>query len=265
MKGWNRLSRIPWHRRIAARCLRPFSKDWPYSAQPGMQRDLPRCPADIVLVGGARASGKTLACLAGDWQAHMDVMGKDAVGLVVQKGPRELTHVIKDVMRFWGNRIAVTTIDDVSGTIIFRNQAKLHFSSVEAACRTFMPDPLSWVMVRRANLLPRWEDLEPILKSLHGPGERRVVLTAHPDGPGVDWLYKRFVRANPSGRRLFQFERSLPYSLQSVISGCFIPGTIKDNPALLKMAPEFLPQLANAVRGNKELERAWTLGEWPVD
>src|SRR5262245_893857 len=69
--------------------------------QPGPQVAYLKCPADIVVYGGARGGGKTFGAL-GEWWLHSDSHGDNARGLMVRKTREDLKDTIAVATSMYG-------------------------------------------------------------------------------------------------------------------------------------------------------------------
>lgn len=238
-----------------------------YSAQPGMQQDVLRCSADIILVGGSRGSGKTLVCLAGDWVLHMEIMGKHARGLVVRKKAAHLKKTVEEAEEYWRPLIQSKRISQNSAEFTFKNGAKLWFSylETEADASQYAGWNLTWILVEEANLISSWTAIMRLRATLRSGkrGERRMLMTCNPEGPGLLWLKDMFITPTPDpkvGRHLmtWQFRDG-----DEPLVICFIPGLLeKDNPTLLANDPKYMTGLIASTSGDPALYKAWIEGDW---
>ena len=64
-----------------------------WQPQPGSQTDLLECPVFEVFFGGARGGGKTESSI-GDWLAHSNKYGENAIGIFFRRKLVQLSEVI---------------------------------------------------------------------------------------------------------------------------------------------------------------------------
>ena len=253
--------------RIARKRLRVLIR-----AQPGPQEKLLSCPARIIVIGGARAGGKTMGVFL-DWMQHLQRLGVSANGLVVRKK----RTAAQDTIRDWQRLIRPTKgrWNSTTKEFIWPNGARLAWGYLDqdSDVDNFAGHNYTWIAIEEANQIGSWEAVFALFATLRGTAaadfdedreERqdfRFLMTCNPGGPGSIWLRDTFVRPAPQGGKIIWLTEDLE-GRKHHISACFIPARVTDNKILLKKNPQYLAQLLILTRANPALRRAWLEGDW---
>jgi hypothetical protein len=100
------------------------------------------------------------------------------------------------------------------------------------------------------------------VRSVHKHIPAKVCITSNPDGPGNDWLKRRFINVyakGPSGT-IEKVEPKVPFKDPiEKKTRVFIPGTRFENKILLDVQPHYYEQFAGLPESTR---RAWVEGDW---
>lgn len=247
-----------------ARVVETVEKVW--SAQEGPQTWLLSCPADEILFGGARGGGKSDAVL-GEWMAHAEEYGENAIGLCVRRERIQLIELIERSKVLYFKLGA--TFNEQDKMWRFRNGARLKFAYLEndSDAQNYQGHSYTRVYIEEMGTFP---DPKPIMKLMatcrppHGSSTPcKFIATANPGGPGHLWIKQRYVDPAPSGMRILPTQVVNPYTGEkSYKTRVFIPSKVKDNK--YTNTAEYIGNLYLAAYNDPELIKSWLLGDWNV-
>ena len=229
----------------------------------GPQTMMLECNLPEVMIGGARGPGKTVALLW-DFIAHEARYGKRAVGAIFRK---KYNPDLQDVINK-GHRLLEEQLGWTYHHTAHRWTAPSGATLSAYYCET-LKDALNykghewnWLGIDEAG---DWPDPAPLdflwgcLRSAEGiPSYRRM--SCNPGGPGHMWVKERYDPAKPFIVKYWQPQEKERPDLK--IPYVFIPGTLEDNPGLMKNDPTYEARLAAS--GSPELFKAWRYGDWDV-
>lgn len=221
------------------------------------------CPVFETLFGGARGGGKSDAIL-GEWAAHADNYGINAIGLCVRRERTQLVELIERSKVLYlplGARF-----QEMEKMWRFPNGARLRFAFLENDndAMAYQGHSYTRIYVEEMGTFPNPEPIKKLKATLRsGAGVPcRFIATANPGGPGHLWIKQRFIDPAPLGMKILSEEWENPFTKAKLKSDrVFIPSLISDNK--YTNTPEYISNLYMA--GNEELVKAWLLGDWNVD
>lgn len=191
-----------------------------------------------------------------DWLSHATRFGADAHGIVFRRHTTEFTELITLGKKYlepvgWEWREQKATWLHPSGADwlfrylehdrdvdVYKGWSRSHLSIDEVADWPH-PEPV--------------DKLRAIVRS-GAPGvQPRMLLTGNPGGKGHAFCKERYIEPAPP---LTIFTNKFG------LTQCYIPSTIKDNPALLENDPMYINRLRAS--GPSWLVRAWLEGDWDI-
>jgi hypothetical protein len=237
----------------------PPTKIW--EAQP-RQAAFIDCPFDDVGFGGARGGGKSDGVI-GDWIAHQDRYGNDAIALAFRRERTELTelierakYVLTPIGHKWheqdkyfrgpkGGRMRFAYLENDSDADSYQGHSYTRLYPEEMG--TFPSEsPIN--------------KMQATLRSGNGvPCQMKG--TCNPGGPGHQWVKGRYkLDTHPRGFELFETEFVNPFTKQKIIKKrIFIPSKVSDNKYL---GDDYVANLFQV--GSEQLVKAWLEGDWSV-
>jgi hypothetical protein len=222
------------------------------------QRALLACNVFEVFFGGARGGGKTDGIL-GEWAAHSDAHGINAVGLMVRRTAKQLGETFERARAIYSPLGAhlVGSAEGGSMRVTMPNGARLLFAHLErdADAENHQGASYSRVYVEEAGNFPSPAPIFRLMATLRsGAGVPcRIRLTGNPGGPGHHWLKQRYIDPAPMGWEVLTDPES---GRQRV----FIPSRVQDNTRIDQAS--YIANLRQS--GSPELVRAWLEGDWSV-
>ena len=237
----------------------PYTVAW--RAQAGPQTALIACPVFEIFFGGARGGGKTDGML-GDWIAHADRYGKDAIGLMVR---RERTQLVETIER---SRSIYTLLgakfNEQEKMWRFPNGARLRFAYLErdADADAYQGHSYSRVYVEEVGTFPSPAPVLKLMATLRsGAGVQcGFRATGNPGGPGHQWVKARYIDPAPQGWRILSYSYRNPWTGDSIKRDrIYIPSRLDDNRYL---GTDYIANLQ--MTGSPTLVRAWLEGDWSV-
>lgn len=241
-----------------------------WRANPGPQRALFQCPADIILFGGAAGGGKT------------DSMIIDAVRGTVHDGYRgiifrrtfpelekhiiERSHVLFSGLGRYNDKKHCWTFPAGNG-----GKSLLYFGYLEQDKDVFAyhGGEFQFIGFDESTMFSEFQvrfmltRLRSTIKGIR----RRMLLSSNPIGPGFGFHKLMFVeRVNAQGEaeklipgKIYR-DATWPSDGRPVLkTTCFIPATVYDNPILLKADPGYIDNI-NSQSG--PLAKALLTGSW---
>jgi predicted phage terminase large subunit-like protein len=224
-------------------------------AQPGPQALLLQCPAFEIFLGGARGGGKSWGIIL-DWIAHEARYGRNARGIVFRRKLTEFTE-LQDIAKKTLGEVGwvykeqkATWVAPSGATLLFRYVE--HDNDVDV----YKGWSVNWLSIDEVADWPHPEPVDKLRAIIRSgiPGMRtRMLLTGNPGGRGHEWCKERYISIAPP---MTIFTNSFG------LTQCFIPSTIRDNPALLENNPTYINQLRAS--GPSWLVQAWLEGNWDI-
>ena len=233
-----------------------------WEPNPGPQSWLITCPVFETLFGGARGGGKSDGVL-GEWAAHADTYGKDAIGLCVR---RERTQLVELVERSKVLYLPLgAKFNEQDKLWRFPNGARLRFAYLESDsdAQAYQGHSYTRVYVEEMGTFANPEPIFKLMATLRsGSGVPcRFIATANPGGPGHSWIKARYIDPAPLGMKIInQLIKDDLTNTYINTQRIFIPSKLTDNPYINN--EKYIAQLH--MSGNTELVKAWLLGDWNV-
>jgi hypothetical protein len=115
------------------------------------------------------------------------------------------------------------------------------------------------VLIEELTLIPQENYYIKILGSCRSTIKElkpQIFCTTNPGGAGHAWVKRRFVDPAPWGKPFIGSDTGR--------SRIFIHGTVDDNPTLTEKDPGYIKFLDNLKETNKDLWKAWRLGDWDI-
>lgn len=233
-----------------------------WEPNPGPQSWLITCPVFETLFGGARGGGKSDGVL-GEWAAHADQYGENAIGLCVR---RERTQLVELVER---SKILYLPLgakfNEQDKLWRFPNGARLRFAYLESDsdAQAYQGHSYTRVYIEEMGTFPNPEPIFKLMATLRsGAGVPcRFIATANPGGPGHSWIKARYIDPAPTGMKI------ITDVIEDELTGrkintqrIFIPSKLTDNPYINN--DKYISQLH--MSGSPELVKAWLMGDWNV-
>jgi hypothetical protein len=238
--------------------------EYVWEPQPGPQTWLLECPVEDVLFGGARGGGKSDAVL-GEWAAHADEYGEDAIGLCVRRERTQLKELIERSIRLYKPLGAsFNTIDKMWR---FPNGARLTFAYLENDndAMNYQGHSYTRVYVEEMGTFADPAPIDKLAATLRSGANVpcRFIATANPGGPGHLWIKQRYVDPAPLGLKILHTLWENPFTGEKITrSRVFIPSKVTDNK--YTNTSTYIGNLFQAGTNNPELVKAWLIGDWNV-
>ncbi len=232
-------------------------------AQPGSQEAFLAAPEREVLLAGPRGTGKTLKLLT-DFFAEVGAgWGANWKGVLIRQSmtgfPEIKSLCSKVIPRIWPN--ARFNQNQNVWTWPTGETLKFAYFDETSDYRTYIGQSFTWIgfeeLTQYKNDQP-YKQMLACLRSAVPNIPMRVRATTNPDGPGHNWVRRRFKTLDPNdciiGPRI-EDEQGLPRRA--------IYSTLAENQLLLATQPDYLANIvASAIRPG-QLE-AWTKGSWTI-
>lgn len=233
-----------------------------WQPQPGPQSWLITCPIFETLFGGARGGGKSDGVL-GEFAAHANEYGKEAIGLCVRRERTQLRELVER------SKVIYTPLgakfNEVDKMWRFPNGARLTFAYLEndSDAMSYQGHSYSRVYVEEMGTFPNEEPIKK-LKATLGRNPKvpsRFIATANPGGPGHLWIKQRYIDPAPLGLKVITGEYKNPFTGDKITKErIFIPSKVTDN--IYTNTDDYIGNLY--LSGNDELVKAWLMGDWNV-
>jgi Terminase large subunit, T4likevirus-type, N-terminal len=233
-----------------------------WKPNPGPQSWLITCPVFETLFGGARGGGKSDGVL-GEWLVHANQYKNKAIGLCVR---RERTQLVELIER---SKVLYRPLDaqfhEQDKLWRFPNGARLRFAYLESDsdAQAYQGHSYTRVYVEEMGTFLNPDPIFKLMATLSRDPSvpSRFIATANPGGPGHSWIKARYIDPAPLGMTILPTEIKDPFSGTTTIKQrIFIPSKVTDNP--YTYTPEYIGNLH--LSGNKELVKAWLMGDWDV-
>ena len=235
----------------------------------GMQWKVIQCPADIILIGGARMGGKTYCALI-DWLVHWSKLGGDASGLMVRQKlstTGDLQKKAKALLEPFGFKWV-----EKHNHFTHADGAELRISYLDQPddIQNYMGHSYTWILVEEVNHMPLAEPVIKLVSTLRGvtgtATDRRFLLTCNTDGAGADWLQDMFWDPAPGGNTVIRrrFPELSELGLEDELTLVFFPSLPTDNREMLSGDKKAMLRLFWSTQTSTALKRSWIGGEWGV-
>lgn len=238
-----------------------------WQPQPGSQTDLLECPVFEVFFGGARGGGKTESSI-GDWLAHSNKYGENAIGIFFRRKLVQLSEVIartKQIFPKIGARY-----NEQKKEWIMANGARLKFAYLEhdSDAEEYQGHNYTRIYIEEATNFPSPVPINKLRACLRSGAGVPVGmrLTGNPGGAGHNWVKARYIDPAPEGYKIIKETTRIPTEdggWKTVsLSRVFIPSKVGDNQLLMKNDPTYILRLRQS--GSEALVRAWLEGDWSI-
>src|SRR5262245_9089740 len=224
---------------------------------PGLNRaqwQLLECPIFEVFFGGARGGGKTDGVL-GEWLAHANRFGKDAIGLMVRRSRTELVETIERSKHIYGP--IGWKYNEVEHMWRGPEGSRLRFAYLERDADADMYQGHSYtrLYVEEIGNFPTPAPILKLMATLRSGSGVPVGMraTGNPGGAGHHWVRARYVDPAPLGGEII---RDPLTHLERI----FIPSKVDNNKHI--DIESYKQRLRGS--GSQELVKAWLDGDWSV-
>lgn len=245
-----------------------------FESNPGGQTKMLLSQADETLVGSQRGSGMTFGLLA--WMIMGDATIKDekdparfsfpldpsyrGLLLVRDYSVMEKCEVARDMWIPLGARFSAS-----DSTFVFRSGAKIFVRNMETKLRA-IPEGLTRIGIDGLTDIPKEKKYLRLMEKLRNvrtdgngklkqPLPCRMMATTTCVGPGVDWVFKRFIGLQGAAGIA---PAKMLSDLETGLTRTYIPMFFKENPYLA----ENRLYIGMMLMQDQELRRAWIDGDW---
>ncbi len=232
-------------------------------AQPGSQEAFLAALEREVLLAGPRGTGKTLTLLS-DFFAEVGAgFGAEWKGILIRQSmtgfPEIKSLCAKVIPRIWPT--ARFNQNQNVWSWPTGETLKLAYFDETSDYRTYIGQSFTWIGFEELTQYKNDQPYKQMLACLRSPIPNipiRMRATTNPDGPGHNWVRRRFKTVDPNGMTVgprIEDEHGLPRRA--------IYSTLAENQLLLTTQPDYLANIiASAIRPG-QLE-AWTKGSWTI-
>jgi len=253
-------------------------------AQEGPQWEVLIRTEDEILFGGARGGGKTHGGMLWLIKGNPDLPQDDEVNISYLNHPRYRALVLRrqlDDLKDWIDRAIQFFCAEAgsplgarysiqSKTFLFPSGAKIICAHLkdEASFHKYRGHQYHRILFEELTQIPTLDlylEIQSSCRSPHKGLRPQMLSTTNPDGPGLDWVRKRFLKDSKTGlrvpgRTVISDKYRDPRTKKIVsLTRIFIPSTIVDNPKLLEADPTYYVRL-RAMSPAKQ--RAYIYGDW---
>ena len=231
-----------------------MSRDWRPISQ--KQIDMISSPAFEVLCGGARGGTKSESGLG--WLALVAGV-KNFEALVLRKSATDLKKWVRRAREFFRPLGGIVT--GSPATVRFPGGGVIETGHMDnmSAIEKYQGGNYLRILIEEVQLIPEenmYEALLGALRSTTAGVPAQVMVNANPGGAGHSWIKDRW-----------RIEGKPPYSDEIFVgengrTRQFVFSTIKDNPVLRSIDPEYEMMLKNMK--DRNLAKAWHEGDWSV-
>jgi len=229
---------------------------------PGPQTQFLSSDEDEVLFSGGRAPGKSDALM-------MDALrycgNKDFRGLVIRKAMKDLRDLIKRAKDLYPLCYPGTKWKEQEKLFVFPSGATIEFGYCdhEDDVGQYQGQEYTWLGIDELTQLHLEETYEKLIASVRKSGaglKNYIRATTNPNGPGKNWVKKRFVDKGGMGKTI-TISTFIPQLNRTIVTTRkWIHGVVFDNPKIMKERPEYIAMLQNI--DNAILRKQWLEGDW---
>ena len=225
-----------------------MGKDW--IPNPRQIEALERTEFEI-LYGGARGGGKTdagMAFLTYDFEHPL------YRALVIRKNADDLKDWLDRAGRFYarvGAEIVGRAVRFPNGGIIRTGHLR-----DDNAYQKYQGHEYHKMLIEEVTQITSETNYKKLMASCRSTVPElkpQLFLTANPDGPGFNWVKRRFDLSGIPSKIITSTDN------ETGLSRVFIPARVQDNPALMEIDPGYLSMLNGLPDGLRE---AWRDGSW---
>lgn len=214
--------------------------------------------ADETLFGGSRGGGKTDTGQV--WLIEPKyITNPRYAALVIRRNSNDLNDWIDRAKKMYAPLKPKVTGQQPefrfpSGAVIRTGHLK-----DESAYEKYQGHEYQKILIEELTKIPRESDYEKLIASARSTIPNlpaRVFATTNPDGPGHDWVKKRW-RCDEPDKKIRKHKDSTTNLERTRL---FIPATVFDNPTLMQNDPTYVAQLASIQ--DPLLRKQWLEGSW---
>lgn len=232
-----------------------------WSPFPGPQTHFLEADEFEVMFSGGRAPGKSDALM-------MDPLrycnNKSFRGLIIRKAMNDLRDLIRRAKELYPQAYPGTKWKEQEKLFVFPSGATIEFGYCdhEDDVARYQGQEYTWLGIDELTQIPNEETYTKLVASVRKSGEglkNYVRSTTNPNGPGKNWVKKRFVDRGPANTTI---------TISTDVTGIgtikttrkWIHGTVFDNPKYVKENPQYIAMLQNI--DNEVLRKQWLEGDW---
>lgn len=246
-----------------------------WKSNPGNQSYMLVCQTAEVLVGGERGSGMTTGLLAwfamgsralpeGDPAIYSYLLDKSFRGLLLTPNYRPLDRIdeIDDMWAPLGGRL-----NEKESAVSFRSGARILIRNIDTPLNR-LPEAFTRIGIDGLTHIARekrYLSIASLLRNVRRDAAGntiqalpcQIMSTARCEGPGLEWVYRRFVSVKNKQGAEIEHGRVMS-DTQTGLARTFIPMKLKENQYLRENE-----QYVGIMRAQDELtRRAWMEGDW---
>lgn len=214
--------------------------------------------ADETLFGGSRGGGKTDTGQV--WLVEPKYISNPRyTALVIRRNSNDLTDWIDRAKKMYAPLKPKVTGQQPefrfpSGAVIRTGHLK-----DENAYEKYQGHEYQKILIEELTKIPRESDYEKLIASARSTIPNlpaKIFATTNPDGPGHDWVKKRWLCDAPD-QTVRVYKDHINNQQRTRL---FIPATVFDNPTLLKNDPSYVAYLSSIQ--DPLLRKQWLEGSW---
>jgi len=216
-----------------------------------------------VLFSGGRAPGKSDALLMDPLRPE-NIKHSKFRGLLVRKAMPDLRDLIKRAKQLYPMAYPGTKWKEQEKLFVFPSGATIEFGYCdhEDDVARYQGQEYTWLGIDELTQIEKEETYEKLVASVRSTADGLITCiraTTNPNGPGKNWVKKRFIDRGPENTSII---------LRTIVEGFgeiktsrkWIHGTVFDNPIYVKKNPQYIAGLQNL--SNTVLRRQWLEGDW---
>ena len=227
---------------------------------PGPQTNFLEADEFEVLFSGGRAPGKSDALLI-DPLRYCDKA--NFRGLMIRKAMQDLRDLIKRAKELYPLAYPGTRWKEQEKLFVFPSGATIEmgYCDHEDDVARYHGQEYSWLGIDELTQIPKEETYERLIACVRKPGVRNHVrCTTNPNGPGKQWVKRRFIDKGPMGKSIILKTFIEKLNKEIITTRKWIHGTVFDNPKVVAENPEYIAMLQNI--DNEVLRKQWLEGDW---
>jgi hypothetical protein len=232
-----------------------------WSPFPGPQTHFLEADEFEVMFSGGRAPGKSDALM-------MDPLrycnNRAFRGLVIRKAMNDLRDLIRRAKELYPQAYPGTKWKEQEKLFVFPSGATIEFGYCdhEDDVARYQGQEYTWLGIDELTQIPSEETYTKLVASVRKSGDglkNYVRSTTNPNGPGKNWVKKRFVDKGSANTTI-----TIVTDVKGVgtikTTRKWIHGTVFDNPKYVKENPQYIAMLQNI--DNEVLRKQWLEGDW---